>query len=142
MKIKNIDHFSFTVGDIEASAAFYARFGFESFKRYISAGADADEGTDTPDAEIDINWLRLPDDGPMLELLRYQNQEVKPARHNSAVGSAHICLRVEDVAAAYAELSEDGVTFLSAPHSDEHGVKWVYMRDPDGNAVELIEEPR
>jgi hypothetical protein len=33
------------------------------------------------------------------------------------------------------------VRFVSAPHADEFGVVWVYMRDPDGNVVELIQEP-
>ena len=140
MRIRRIDHFSFTVGNIEESAAFYRRLGFEPFKRYVSAGPDADAGTDTPDAEIDINWLRHTAGGPMLELLRYQNAVVEPARHNSEVGAAHICLCVDDVKSAYEELIKAGVTFISAPHTDEFGVSWVYMRDPDGNAVELIED--
>jgi catechol 2,3-dioxygenase-like lactoylglutathione lyase family enzyme len=140
MRIKRIDHMSFTVGNIEESAAFYRRLGYEPFKRYVSAGTDADEGTDTPNAEIDINWLRHPAGGPMLELLRYQNKPVEAARHNSEVGAAHICLCVDDVKGAYAELDGDGIKFISAPHTDEFGVSWVYMRDPDGNAVELIED--
>jgi catechol-2,3-dioxygenase len=31
--------------------------------------------------------------------------------------------------------------FLSQPHQDAAGTRWVYLRDPDGNTVELIEDP-
>ena len=44
MEVTRVDHVSFTVGELERSAAFYSRFGFESYKRYVSAGADVDEG--------------------------------------------------------------------------------------------------
>jgi catechol 2,3-dioxygenase-like lactoylglutathione lyase family enzyme len=141
MKVNRIDHLSFTVADLERSLAFYRRLGFEPHKRYLSAGPDAAEGTGTPGAEIDIGWLRHRAGGPMLELLRYQNTATRRAAHNSEVGAAHICLDVADVRAAYADLKQDGVTFVSAPHSDRYGVTWVYMRDPDGNVVELIEQP-
>ena len=141
MKVRDIDHMSFTVADIDRSSAFFQQLGFEPDKRYVSAGRDAEEGTDTAGAEIDIGWLRHPQGGPMLELLRYQNRPAGIAAHNSEVGAAHICLRVEDVPSAYEELQAAGVTFVSAPHTDQYGVSWVYMRDPDGNVVELMQKP-
>ena len=141
MKVNSIDHMSFTVADIERSLAFYRRLGFEPDKRYVSTGPDAAAGTDTPGADIDIGWLRHREGGPMLELLRYQNKAAGRSAHNSEVGAAHICLNVEDVEAAYADLKQDGVPFVSAPHSDQYGVTWVYMRDPDGNVVELLQQP-
>jgi catechol 2,3-dioxygenase-like lactoylglutathione lyase family enzyme len=45
------------------------------------------------------------------------------------------------VESEFERLQDEGVTFVSPPHSDEFGVTWVYMRDPDGNVVELIQEP-
>jgi catechol 2,3-dioxygenase-like lactoylglutathione lyase family enzyme len=77
----------------------------------------------------------------MLELVRYIHHPAGRAAHNSRVGAAHVCFAVDDVRGAHAALSADGVTFLSAPHEDEFGVVWVYMRDPDGNAVEIIQDP-
>jgi catechol 2,3-dioxygenase-like lactoylglutathione lyase family enzyme len=141
VKVKNIDHWSFTVNDIERSTAFYQRLGFEPHKRYISEGAAAAEGTGTPGARIDVGWLRHPAGGPMLELLRYENRPGGLAAHNSVVGAAHLCLEVEDVTSAHRGLSGAGVPFVSPPHSDQYGVRWVYMRDPDGNVVELIQQP-
>jgi catechol 2,3-dioxygenase-like lactoylglutathione lyase family enzyme len=141
VKIVGIDHMSFTVSDLEATNAFFAKLGFESSRRYVSSGPAADEGTGTDNADVDISWLSHPQGGPKLELLRYQNEPTGKAAHNSQVGAAHLCLRVENVNAEYDRLSGEGVTFVSAPHADEFGVVWVYMRDPDGNVVELVQEP-
>jgi catechol 2,3-dioxygenase-like lactoylglutathione lyase family enzyme len=141
MKIRRFDHTSFTVADVERSIGFYERLGFEPDKRYVSAGPDAEEGTGTDCAEIEIGWMRHPDGGPMLEFLRYRGEPVGRSPHNSVVGAAHICLCVEDVEAEAARLESEGVQFVSAPHSDEFGVTWVYMRDPDGNVVELVSDP-
>jgi catechol 2,3-dioxygenase-like lactoylglutathione lyase family enzyme len=141
LKIVRIDHFSFTVADLEGTTGFYERLGFEPFKNYVSAGPDAAEGTGTPDAEIDIQWLRHPEGSAMLELLHYRNQQTGSAAHNSRVGAAHLCLCVEDVESEHERLVGEGVEFVSAPHHDEFGVCWVYMRDPDGNVVELLQDP-
>ncbi len=141
MKIVSIDHMSFTVSDLEATNAFFAKLGFKPLRRYVSSGPAADEGTGTVDADVDISWLSHPQGGPKLELLRYQNEPTGEAAHNSQVGAAHLCLRVANVNAEYERLSGEGVTFVSPPHADEFGVVWVYMRDPDGNVVELIQEP-
>ncbi len=132
---------SFTVSDLEATNAFFAKLGFKPLRRYVSSGPAADEGTWTVDADVDISWLSHPQGGPKLELLRYQNEPTGEAAHNSQVGAAHLCLRVANVNAEYERLSGEGVTFVSPPHADEFGVVWVYMRDPDGNVVELIQEP-
>src|SRR6201987_3346674 len=142
MHITRLDHFSFTVGELERSVSFYSRFGFEPHKRYASAGPEVDEGTATKDADMEIVWLKHPLGGPMLELIRYLNYPADRSALNSSVGAAHVCLATSDVAAAYEELRLGGAEFLSAPHEDAFGVRWVYLRDPDGNVVELLQDPR
>jgi catechol 2,3-dioxygenase-like lactoylglutathione lyase family enzyme len=141
MNVQRIDHVSFTVGDIERSADFYRRFGFTDVKRYISAGPEVDRGADTEEADMDILWLGRPEGGPMLELIRYIKHPAQRANHNSKVGAAHLCFVVDDVFGAHDELKADGIIFLSDPNEDAFGVRWVYLRDPDGNAVELIQNP-
>jgi catechol 2,3-dioxygenase-like lactoylglutathione lyase family enzyme len=141
LKVQRIDHISFTVGDLDRSIAFYRRFGLEPFKGYVSAGPEVDEGADTPNADMNIVWLRHPGERVMLELIRYVHHPAQRAAHNSKVGAAHLCFAIDDVFGAYARLSADGIQFLSPPHEDEFGVRWVYLRDPDGNAVELIQDP-
>lgn len=108
MKIVRIDHVSFTVADLESSTHFYELLGFERFKDYLSAGPDAEEGTDSPGAEIEIQWLRHPEGQAMIELLRYRNQPTGPAAHNSQVGAAHLCLCVADVNGEHERLRGEG----------------------------------
>ena len=141
VKVQRVDHISFTVGEIDRSVAFYERFGFTRVKRYVSAGPEVDAGADTERADMDIQWLRHDLGGPMLELIRYLHHPVNQAAHNSNVGAAHLCFAIDDVFSAYQDLSDAGVTFLSPPNEDEFGVRWVYLRDPDHNAVELIQDP-
>jgi catechol 2,3-dioxygenase-like lactoylglutathione lyase family enzyme len=141
MEVTRVDHVSFTVGELERSTAFYSRFGFEPYKRYVSAGPDVDEGTATENADMEIVWLKHPLGGPMLELIRYMNYPAERSALNSRVGAAHLCFATSDIAAAQEELRTAGAQFLSAPHQDEFGMRWVYLRDPDGNAVELVQDP-
>jgi catechol 2,3-dioxygenase-like lactoylglutathione lyase family enzyme len=141
VRVQRLDHVSFTVGELERSIAFYQRFGWQELKRYVSAGPEVDEGADTEHADMHIVWLHRPEGGPMLELIRYVHHEAQRAAHNSRVGAAHLCFAIDDVLGAHEELAAQGVTFLSRPHQDEFGVRWVYLRDPDGNAVELIQDP-
>ena len=77
----------------------------------------------------------------MLELVRYTDQPIEPARINSRVGAAHLCFVVSDLQSAVAELRADGISFVSDPRRDQFGTHWVYLHDPDGNTVELLQEP-
>jgi extradiol dioxygenase family protein len=55
----------------------------------------------------------------------------------------HVALRVDDAAATKRDLEAQGVTFLSEVNVVDEGVlagwRWVYLHDPDGITVELVE---
>lgn len=58
-------------------------------------------------------------------------------------GWAHLALRVASVDAAHAELAARGVPFHVAPKNfppDAPTVRIAFLRDPDGNEVELVEQ--
>ena len=139
IEVTRVDHFSYTVGDIDRSLAFYARLGFEPVNRYAEAGPHVDRGAATENADMDIQLLRHGAHGTMLELIRYTRHPARRAAANNVVGAAHMAFVVADMDSAYAALVADGVEFLSAPNTDQYGEKWVYMRDPDGIAVELMQ---
>jgi catechol 2,3-dioxygenase-like lactoylglutathione lyase family enzyme len=141
LDIKRMDHLSYTVGNITRSVEFYARFGFETVNRYTVDGGLIEEAVDSQNADLDIQLLRRPDDGLMLELIEYTQQPSERAAHNSQVGAAHLAFVVSDIHAAYDALRADGVRFLSAPNTDKYGELWVYLRDPDGIVLELM-QPR
>jgi lactoylglutathione lyase/glyoxylase I family protein len=137
--VKRVDHFSYTVGDIDRSVEFYARLGFRPINRYSEAGPHVDIGAATENADMDIQLMRHGENGPMLELIRYTRHDANRAARNSEVGSAHMGFVVGDMAAAYEALKAAGVQFLSEPNTDQYGESWVYMRDPDGIPVELMQ---
>jgi glyoxylase I family protein len=139
LDIRRVDHLSYTVGDIDRSVDFYAKFGFETVNRYTAAGPELDLAVATEPADMDIQLLRRPADGVMLELIAYTRQPSERAARNSQVGAAHLAFVVGDINAAVAQLADAGVEFLSAPNTDRYGEKWVYLRDPDGITVELMQ---
>lgn len=48
-----------------------------------------------------------------------------------------LCIGVEDVDAAYNEMTAKGVTFIKAPKSQHWGRRTAYFADPEGNLWEL-----
>lgn len=142
MRVERFDHISFTVGELDRSIAFYARFGYAPMRRRQSQGIMPTGDSGAVDVDVAIAWLRNPAGAPVLELVRYLGQPVEQARPNSRVGAAHLCFAVGDLERSYLELRDAGVPFLSPPRRDQFGMGWVYLHDPDGNTVELVEDPR
>jgi catechol 2,3-dioxygenase-like lactoylglutathione lyase family enzyme len=61
-------------------------------------------------------------------------------------GNAHLCLVVEDLEREFDRLSRVGVAFRSdrpveIPVGSYQGGRAVYLRDPDGISIQLLEEP-
>ena len=138
---KSAHHYGVTVSDMETGLSFYRdtlglsvgdRFDVESeaFSRFV--GVD--------DADVELVFLEAA--GCDIELIEYHNPPGGDANEgvaNNDVGASHICLEVDDIQTLYDDL-KDEVTFLSPPQTLDIGVTVVYMEDPDGNIVELIEE--
>lgn len=108
------------------------------------AGADLERGTGVPGAALRGAHLRLPghgEDGPTLEIYQYRTAA---ERHESAANSpgfAHIAFAVDDVAAARESILAAGGTsvgeVVTLTTADGRLVTWCYVRDPEGNMVEL-----
>jgi catechol 2,3-dioxygenase-like lactoylglutathione lyase family enzyme len=94
-----------------------------------------------------MEWAlwRLPN-GPMLELIQYlvpAAAQVDMETYN--VGNGHLCLVTDDLdgdcerMAGHAELRSPAP--VEIPGGPYEGARVLYMRDPDGITVELIELP-
>jgi catechol 2,3-dioxygenase-like lactoylglutathione lyase family enzyme len=138
MRSPGVHHTGITVSDLDRSVAFYERLGFEVAERIEEEGEEVERGVGVPGAKLRVAMLEGPNS--RLELIEYLQPSDGPAPHpNNGIGAAHVCLEVEDVDAAVAELREQGIQFLTEPITHEAGIRWVYAKDPDGITAELLQ---
>lgn len=145
MSVLGLDHVSISVGDLECSLAFYhGLLGIPILGSGDDAGPEVAAITGFPRAQVRYADLDL-GSGHILELLQYITPHGTPlAQELCDPGSGHIALRVDDVAAVLAHLRHAGVTAQADPveipgPAAWRGARCVYVRDPDGVTVELIQ---
>jgi catechol 2,3-dioxygenase-like lactoylglutathione lyase family enzyme len=139
-------HTNVVAREWKALSSFYERvFGCEAVppERHFS-GPALEAGTGILGSRLDGVHLRLPGhgtDGPTLEVFSYSAAvEGVPALVNRP-GFGHIAFEVESVAEARQEVLREGgravgeVVTLST--ADGRQVTWCYLRDPEGNIIEL-----
>ena len=109
----------------------------------LTASCD-EKATSVPGVGLAGVHLRLPGQGaqgPTLEIFQYESQ---PPRAEFAVnkpGYTHLAFAVDDVAQAQrAVLSAGGSAvgeIVVVVKPDGERVEWCYVRDPEGNMIEL-----
>ncbi len=107
-------------------------------------GPDIAAGTAVPGIVLDGAHLRLPgygEDGPTLEIFHYAPQQASPQSVPNQTGFGHIAFGVDNVTrACEAVLAAGGSMVGEVVRSFAPGkgnVEWAYVRDPEGNIVEL-----
>lgn len=149
-QLAEIFHTGLTVSDLDRSIAFYRDvLGLELVSQWDSAQPYLRTVVGYPDAELRIALLRLPRgragvSGHHIELLEYRTPRGTRGDANTYhPGNVHVAFMVEDLEAAYAEMSAKGVRFKSAPvtvtHGRNAGARAVYLLDPDDITLELIQ---
>ena len=147
MHILGADHTSFAVASLERSLAFYhGLLGLELLWQRDVTSDYFRRIVGFPNAVARGAQLRIPGTTHKLELFEYVIPLGLPADVlPNNPGSAHLALRVADLPAAYAELQAQGVEFRSPPvqidSGPNRGAYAVYLLDPDGITVELIQSP-
>jgi lactoylglutathione lyase len=141
-------HTGLQVADLARSVAFYRDvLGFTEVFSWNPRAPYIEELVGYPGADIHAAILRPPNSDVFLELLEYRNVERAPVDTRTAnPGTAHIAFFVDDVDALWADLRARGVPSVSAPVTPtigpNKGGRAVYMIDPDGIRVELIQSAR
>jgi len=141
-------HMGLQVAHLDRSVAFYRDLlGFEILFAWNPQAAYVRELVGYPEADIHAAILRLPGSELVLELLEYRNVERSPVDTRTAnPGTAHIAFFVDDLEPIYADLRARGVPSVSAPVTPtigpNEGGRAVYLIDPDGIRVELIQTRR
>jgi len=139
-------HTGITVSDLDRSIRFYRDvLGFEVSPPVQVGGAMFEKVTGVAGCIIDVAFARGV--GHIVELLCYR----APADRRSSTlracdaGFWHLCFKVRDleqvVRAARAYDYEALSEIQTATDPPVTGLRVVYVRDPDGVVLELIEEP-
>jgi len=136
-------HVGVTVSDMDRAIEFYqTHFGFELKRRgvfppeFIAAVPQLYRQREG--VYSDFAFLLSPN-GAALELFRFNDLLPTEAPLWNRPGYHHICIRVESVPEAYAQMSAAGVEFYFEPKlmGDKTHAHWVFLKDPDGNMIEL-----
>lgn len=139
--IEEAHHHGIVVSDLKEATEFYGgALGLEKADELSLASEKFDRVIGVDGADVDI--VLLEGNGILIELLEYSSppgENVNEGTSPVDVGASHICFRVDDIGAIYDELS-DSVEFINPPQELEIGVSVSYIKDPDGNMIELLEE--
>jgi catechol 2,3-dioxygenase-like lactoylglutathione lyase family enzyme len=143
--LKNYDHVGFTVSDLDRSLAFYrGLLGLKMEWERVYEEEYVRKVVNYPNLRLRCAFLKLPGTETRLELLEYQGvPRVQVDMHRANPGNAHLCIEVDDMDALYEQLRTAGVDFVSAPVTSTagpyKGSKTVYLHDPDGISLQLME---
>jgi catechol 2,3-dioxygenase-like lactoylglutathione lyase family enzyme len=133
------------VSDLEQSMRFYCDgLGFERSDGYdldstVVLGLDAALEVPGP-AVLRSQMIVL--EAMKIELLYYSSPAVegRPSAHRNQLGLTHLSFWVDDLDATAERLVAHGGTLLPATRQSP-GVELVFLADPDGTRVELMEQP-
>ena len=138
-----IDHVGVTVRSLDRSLAFYRDLlGLRVIE--LSEEADISEIVGIRRARVKAADLDT-GDGRVFELLEYVSAQGSDVQQQSnGAGCAHVALRVNDIRAALARLAAagyhpDGTPTLLTGAKAWEGATVVYLRDPDGAVIELVQ---
>ncbi|HVM97114.1 MAG TPA: VOC family protein [Candidatus Acidoferrales bacterium] len=145
MALVRLTHIGICVSDWQRSLHFYRDLlGF----RYLSELQIGGEPTNTllQLNDVDLRALYLERDGTRIELLHYASPghcgDATPRAMNR-LGLTHLSMRVDNLAQTLTTLEQAGVQVLTASRIDipafEAGA--VFVTDPDGTLIELVQAP-
>jgi catechol 2,3-dioxygenase-like lactoylglutathione lyase family enzyme len=131
-------HYGITVADLDRVLPFYRDvLGLELLTRFTVSGAAFADGVGVAGATG--SFAHLDAGGARVELVEYdpEGEAVSEGLVNRP-GATHLGLAVDDIDAVYADLPDDVAT-LSEPRTTESGTRILFVRDPEGTLVELLE---
>jgi catechol 2,3-dioxygenase-like lactoylglutathione lyase family enzyme len=145
MPIQRLSHIGICVADLERARAFYRDgLGFEERSRFELSDRAADKLLQLPDLSLEALYLER--DGTRIELLYYPTPGhvgTAEPRAMNALGLTHLSFRVQEIDAVIERLVGLGGRVLEATRVDNprYQASAVFLVDPDGTRIELVEQP-
>ena len=143
MTIRRLSHHGLCVSDLERALAFYRDgLGFAEVSRRRFADPGTRRLLGVPGAVLEAVYLRR--DGVTLELLHFPQPGTQLGagpRPMNQVGLTHLSFLVDGLDDALAKLRALGASVLDATRLDGggKGPSAIFVADPDGTRIELIE---
>lgn len=133
-----VHHVGTTVRDLDRAVSFYSEtFDLDVLATFESSGEAFSTGVGVENATG--RFAHLDGDGARVELVEYD-----PAGDGAAAdavnqpGGKHLGFGVDDVEAFYEGLPDD-VETVSEPQTSSTGTTILFLRDPEGNLVEVLD---
>ncbi len=123
MKITSLLHATFLVADLDRARVFY--------EGVLGLAASPHR----PDLGFPGVWYEI-GPGQQIHLMRLPNPEAGLLRPEHGGRDRHVALAVDDIAVLGAKLSAGGIPYTQS----KSGRRALFCRDPDGNALEFVEQ--
>jgi catechol 2,3-dioxygenase-like lactoylglutathione lyase family enzyme len=139
--LKNFDHLTIVVQDLERAKTFFAVLGFKEAMSVVIAGEPLASYMGVAGIEADHITLVLEHVSPRTEiqLLHYRHPDPLPDPHIRdlhKLGMNHICFAVDDIEAEVGKLKSHGFVTRN-DIMDFHSRKLVFIDGPEGVTIEL-----
>jgi catechol 2,3-dioxygenase-like lactoylglutathione lyase family enzyme len=141
--VKNFDHVTIVVRDLDKAKTFFALLGFKETMAVVATGKVMEDYMGVAGIEADHVTLALENVMPRTEvqLLHYRQPAPLPDPNIdrlNKLGFNHVCFAVDDLDAEIAKLKAAGIE-LRNNVMDFHNRKLVFLRGPEDITVELAE---
>jgi glyoxylase I family protein len=140
LELRGFSHVCINVSDMERSLAFYRDvLGLRVIFDVALAGAGMEAVTGEGGARGRMVGCLVPGSRVTIELLCYGHRAAAQRGGSGGAGYSNLALTVADLGAAFAALEARG----ARPRRPVEigGVRMLFVADPDGTPIELIEFP-
>jgi catechol 2,3-dioxygenase-like lactoylglutathione lyase family enzyme len=142
-----VHHVGMSVASIDDALAFWESFlGVPARWRTTLDKPYLGKIVGIPGVVINVAFVDLPG-GVILELLDYQLKKIANPEATASPGNIHLCLAVEDAAAAWRHAVDCGAKPVRSEgpvqidHGPNVGARVAYLRIHDGITLELFQPP-
>jgi catechol 2,3-dioxygenase-like lactoylglutathione lyase family enzyme len=141
VRVRSFSHVAITVSDFNQAVRFY----WEVFGAPLVGVSDTPPdrvrgffGVDASQPKCKIGWVRVPG-GATIEIFEFQPHQPPVEVVWNRIGATHISFNVHDTDTWHQYLLDKGVEIVSVPERSPHGHTFFFVKDPDGNLIELID---
>ena len=131
-------HVGITVSDLDRAVALYTdTFDLDRLAAFAVGGEGFADAVGVDGATG--SFAHLDADGARIELVEYDPEAAAGDQPElNRPGAVHVGLEVDDLDAFYDDL-DDSVETVSPPRTTESGTRILFVRDPEGNLIEVLE---